>query len=71
MQTLLDAKQEDIVPNPLEKITAKLLPYGEITLVDNLEEAVNEVLGSPLVFLIDGEKNYHFGYTAVSFQATR
>ncbi|MGI6318679.1 MAG: spore germination protein [Firmicutes bacterium] len=56
MQTLLDAKQEDIVPNPLEKITAKLLPYGEITLVDNLEEAVNEVLGGPLVFLIDGEK---------------
>ena len=56
MQTLLDAKQEDNVPNPLEKITAKLLPYGEITLVDNLEEAVNEVLGGPLVFLIDGEK---------------
>ena len=56
MQTLLSVKQEDIVPNPLEKITAKILPYGEITFVDNLEEAVNEVLGGPLIFLIDGEK---------------
>ncbi len=56
MQTLLEAKQEEIVPNPLEKIIAKMLPYGEITLVDNLEESVNELLGGPLVFLIDGEK---------------
>lgn len=58
MQTLLDAKQEDIVPNPLEKITLKMLPYGEITFVDNLEEAANEVLGGPLIFLIDGEKKF-------------
>ena len=44
MQTLLEAKQEEVVPNTLEKITSKLLPYGEISIIDNLEEAVKEVL---------------------------
>lgn len=56
MQTLLSFGQEDIVPNPLEKLSSKMLPYGEITFVDNLEEAANEVLGGPLIFLVDGEK---------------
>ena len=56
MQTLLEAKQEEVVPNTLEKITSKLLPYGEISIIDNLEEAVKEVLAGPLVFLIDGEE---------------
>lgn len=56
MQTLLEAKQEEVVPNTLEKITSKLLPFGEISIIDNLEEAVKEVLAGPLVFLIDGEE---------------
>ena len=56
MQTLLEAKQEEVVPNTLEKITSKLLPFGEISIIDNLEEAVNEVLAGPLIFLIDGEQ---------------
>ena len=56
MQTLLEAKQEEVVPNTLEKITSKLLPYGEISIIDNLEEAVKEVLAGPLIFLIDGEQ---------------
>lgn len=56
MQTLLEAKQEEVVPNTLEKITSKLLPFGEISIIDNLEEAVKEVLAGPLVFLIDGEQ---------------
>jgi stage V sporulation protein AF len=55
MQSLLGVKQEEIVPNTLEKITSKLLPFGEISIVDNLEEAVKEVLAGPLLFLIDGE----------------
>lgn len=56
MQTLLEAKQEEVVPDTLEKITSKLLPFGEISIIDNLEEAVKEVLAGPLVFLIDGEQ---------------
>ena len=33
-----------------------MLPFGEISIIDNLEEAVKEVLAGPLVFLIDGEQ---------------
>jgi stage V sporulation protein AF len=56
MQSLLEAKQEEIVPNTLEKVASKLLPFGEISLIDNLEEAVKEVLAGPLIFFVDGER---------------
>lgn len=55
MQSLLETKHEEIVPNTLDKIMLKLLPFGEISVIDNLEEAVKEVLAGPLIFLVDGE----------------
>lgn len=56
MKSLLSAQQEEIVPNTLQKIFFKLLPYGEVSFVDNLEEAVQQVLSGPLIFFLDGEK---------------
>jgi len=56
MRSLLAAKQEEIVPHTMEKISSKFLPYGEVSSVDNLEEAVQEVLSGPLIFFMDGEK---------------
>ncbi|NLX91019.1 MAG: spore germination protein [Firmicutes bacterium] len=56
MKSLLAAKPEEIVPNTMQKIKSLLLPYGEISSVDNLEEAVQTVLSGPLVFFLDGEK---------------
>lgn len=55
MQSLMDARREDVVPNSLEKIYSRLLPYGETSFVNNFEEVVAEILAGPLVFLIDGE----------------
>jgi stage V sporulation protein AF len=56
MQSLMEADQEEIVPNTLEKVTTRLLPFGEMELSDNLIEMVNEVLAGPLIFFIDGER---------------
>lgn len=56
MQSLMEARPEEIVPNTLEKVTARLLPYGEIELADNLVEMVQQVLAGPLIFFIDGER---------------
>ncbi len=56
MQTLLAANQREIVPHTLEKVAAKLLPYGEIEQADDLDEIVNETLAGPLILFIDGER---------------
>lgn len=56
MRNLLDAQQEQIVPNTLDKVIMKLLPYGDITPVDELEEAIGELLSGPSLLFIDGEK---------------
>ncbi|NMB35566.1 MAG: spore germination protein [Firmicutes bacterium] len=56
MQSLLKAGPEEIVPNTLKKIAARLLPYGEIEFADDLLEMVQEVLAGPLIFFIDGER---------------
>lgn len=55
LQSLMAVEHQDVVPCPLKKITTNLLPFGEISYVDTLEEAVEEVLSGPLVFFIDGE----------------
>ncbi len=56
MKSLFMARQEEIVPHALQKISALFLPYGEVSSVDNLEEAVQQVITGPLVFFLDGEK---------------
>ncbi len=55
MQSLMKARHEEVVPNSLDKIYYKLLPYGETSFVDNLEESVAEILAGPMVFFIEGE----------------
>jgi stage V sporulation protein AF len=56
MKTLNSVTQEEIVPNTLEKVRQYFLPYGEISPVDNLEEALEELLAGPLLFFVEGEK---------------
>lgn len=56
MQTLMSAKQDDIVPNTFEKISSRFLPFGDISSEDDLDEALKQVLAGPVVFFIDGEQ---------------
>ncbi|MDO9535921.1 MAG: spore germination protein [Bacillota bacterium] len=55
MQTLMSAKQDDIVPNTFEKITSRFLPFGDVSSEDDLDMALDQVLAGPLAFFIDGE----------------
>ncbi|MGI5875691.1 MAG: spore germination protein [Dethiobacteria bacterium] len=57
MKTFSNITQKEIVPNTLDKIKLHFLPYGEISPVDNLEEAIKELLAGLLLFFIDGENN--------------
>jgi stage V sporulation protein AF len=56
MQNLLDAQHDELVPNTMSKVVMKLLPYGDISPVDELEEAIGELLSGPSLLFIDGEK---------------
>ncbi|HHU76917.1 MAG TPA: spore germination protein [Firmicutes bacterium] len=56
MKSLFVAKREEIVPHTMQKIVTLFLPYGEVSTVDNLEEAVQQFLSGPLIFFMDGEK---------------
>ncbi|MEW5922071.1 MAG: spore germination protein [Bacillota bacterium] len=56
MRSLMKARHEEIVPHTLDKVIMELLPYGEISPVDDLEESIVELLSGPSLLFIDGEK---------------
>ena len=56
MQTLMSAKHDDIVPNTFEKISDRLLPFGDVSHEDDLEKALDQILAGPMAFFIDGEE---------------
>lgn len=54
LRKLMDTTEEEMSVDKLKKIKEKLLPYYEISTVDTLDEAVNQVLAGPQLLLIDG-----------------
>ncbi len=56
MRNLLDAQHDQVVPNTMHKVVSKLIPFGDISPVDELEEAIAELLSGPTLLFIDGEK---------------
>lgn len=56
LRTLLTAKREEIIPGTLDKLLREIIPFVEITPVDDLEEAIRETLAGPMALFIDGEK---------------
>ena len=54
MRTLMALTREDVLPDPLEKILQKGLPYFEVDTSDDLDEVILQVISGPLVLLIDG-----------------
>lgn len=56
LRTLLGVRREDICTRPLEKLLKEVIPYVEVTPINDLEEAMLEALAGPMVLLLDGER---------------
>ncbi|NLA27002.1 MAG: spore germination protein [Firmicutes bacterium] len=56
IKSLLQVPREQIVTNPMEKLLNEIIPFGETSPVDELEEAIRQVLAGPMLLLIDGER---------------
>jgi len=54
MKVLLDLKEEDLEPNPLEKLLKTYIPYVEVNATDDLDDVVNSVLAGPTALVVDG-----------------
>ncbi len=55
MQYFIDIKQEDM-PNDAHEMSKRLIPYGEITLVETLEDVTKAMLSGITVLFVDGYK---------------
>jgi len=55
LRSLLETSREQIAVAPVEKLMNRVIPFAEIDLVDDFEEALREVLAGPMLLLIDGE----------------
>ncbi|NMA92830.1 MAG: spore germination protein [Firmicutes bacterium] len=56
LQILTRLKKEDLLPNPVQKLVEEALPHMEITLSEDLEELIKEVLAGQVALFIDGER---------------
>ena len=56
LQTILSVRREDIFPGILDKLLHHLIPYVEVTPINDLEEAIRETLAGPMLLLVDGER---------------
>ena len=54
MTVLLQLTEEDLQPDPLEKLVKTYIPYVEVSTTDNLDEIVNSVLAGPTALVVDG-----------------
>lgn len=55
IHALQRADREDLVPNTIEKLLARVIPFFEVSVVESLDEAVDQVLCGPLAVLVDGQ----------------
>jgi len=56
MQTLINTRREEMVPDALEKVFKYRVPYVDVELVSTYQEVINEVMAGPIAILIDGER---------------
>lgn len=57
IRALQTAPREAVRPNTIEKLLAHVIPFMEISVVETLDEAIDQVLAGPMVLLIDGERS--------------
>jgi len=54
LTSLMEAKEEEMSVDFIEKILDKKLPYHEIEIVDSIDKVIDQILKGPQVLLIDG-----------------
>lgn len=54
MEHLMELTREDVVPDPIDKLVRFHIPYFEVSVINTLEEVVDEVLAGPAALLVDG-----------------
>ncbi|MBO8141564.1 MAG: spore germination protein [Firmicutes bacterium] len=55
MRFLLELKREDIVPQPVEKLVRRGIPYIEVTKASTVDEVIDQVLAGPMALLLHGQ----------------
>ncbi len=56
LRAILNVKREDIIPGTLDKLMREIIPYAEVTPINDLEEAIRETLAGPMILFVDGER---------------
>lgn len=56
LSDIMRVRRADIIPGTMEKMLHEVIPYTEISMVDDLEEAIREFLAGPMALFIDGER---------------
>lgn len=56
LNSLMSEKNDSVIKTNLKIIKEKLLPYYEISTIDNFEEAISELLAGPQILFLEGEK---------------
>ncbi|HOL16728.1 MAG TPA: spore germination protein [Bacillota bacterium] len=56
LRAVLNVKREEITPAPLEKLLRQIIPFVEVTPINDLEEAIREALAGPMILFLDGER---------------
>lgn len=57
IRALQTAPRDSVRPNTIEKLLAHVIPFMELSVVETLDEAIDQVLAGPMVLLIDGERS--------------
>ncbi|MEW5784884.1 MAG: spore germination protein [Bacillota bacterium] len=56
LRAILNVRREEIIPDPLDKLLRHIIPYGEVSPINDLEEAIRETLAGPMILFVDGER---------------
>ena len=54
MAHLLSVERGGLQPNIVKKLMEEQLPFFDVSVLDDLEEAINSILSGPLALLVDG-----------------
>ncbi|NMB45550.1 MAG: spore germination protein [Firmicutes bacterium] len=54
ISALLRVESAEMVPNTVKKLMEEHIPYFEISIVDHIDELIQEVLAGPMALLVDG-----------------
>ncbi len=55
VDSLTQLDEADILPNPMEKLLQRFVPFMEVELADDMYDATDQIISGPVVLFVDGE----------------